>query len=93
MDLLRALNDEERSINLAAIDKSQIYRWLKGQLPQEEMQVRIAGVLDLDDPAQLLRPPEADWLMKFFEKRNADERARIRQMLEAAFPEKTGTEE
>lgn len=88
-DLLDALNDEERSMDLPAIDKSQVYRWLKGQMPQKAMQVRLAAALELSDPADLLRAPQDDWLTKFFEERSVEEKERARQMLEAAFPKKS----
>lgn len=90
-DLLKLLNDDERSMDLPRIDKSQVYRWLKGQLPQPTTQRRLAEALGLDDPADLLRPPLDDWFVQFFAGRSADELERLRQMLEAAFPPKTGT--
>lgn len=88
-ELLEALNDPERSMDLPGIDKSQVYRWLKGQMPQKAMQVRIAAALEMKDPAELLRAPQDDWLTKFFEERSLEEKERARQMLEAAFPKKS----
>lgn len=91
-DLLRALNDDERSMHLPRVDKSQPYRWLKGQLPQAPMQKRIADALELDDPSDLLRSPIDDWFAKFFRDRSDEEKARARRVLEAAFEAtKTGT--
>ncbi len=95
-DLLDALNDPERSMDLGYIDKSQVYRWLKGQMPQPAMQRRIAEGLDLNDPADLLRAPDpiGDWFVEFVRGRSADEIERIQQTLQAAFPstDKTGTD-
>ena len=92
-DLLVLLNDDERSMDLPRIDKSQAYRWMKGQLPQAPTQRRIADVLGLEDPADLLRPPEDDWFVRFFSRRSEAELRRVRDLLEAAFPdEKTGTD-
>lgn len=93
-ELLAVLNDPERSMDLGAIDKSQVYRWVKGQMPQPAMQARLAGALGLDDPASLLRHPDDDWFIEFFSGRSRDEIRRMKLALEAAFPrlEKTGTE-
>lgn len=88
MDLLNALNDPERSMDFNAIDKSQVYRWLKGQLPHPQMQLRIVEALGLDDAGDLLRSPEDDWFNQFFKDRTEDEIERMKQMLEAAFPVK-----
>lgn len=90
-DLLTALNDDERSMDLPRVDKSQVYRWFKGQLPQAPMQQRIAQSLGLNEPQDLLRQPEDDWFVQFYMQRSAEERDRLRKMLEAAFPSKTGT--
>lgn len=92
-DLLAALNDDERSMDLPRVDKSQVYRWIKGQLPQAPMQQRLAQALELNEPEDLLRQPEDDWFVQFYMHRSAEERARLRKMLEAAFPDKTGTDD
>lgn len=88
MDLLELLNDPDRSSEYAALDKSQVYRWIKGQLPQAAMQARIAAALGLPDPAKLLMPPEMDWMNEFFQDRSTEELSRMRAILEAAFPKK-----
>lgn len=90
-DLLDALNDPDRFSDLQQIDKSQVYRWLKGQLPHPPMQKRIADALGLDAPTDLLRHPDDDWLAKFFRDRDSEEIERIKKTLESAFPRKTGT--
>jgi hypothetical protein len=92
-DLLTALNDDERAMDLPRVDKSQVYRWQKGQMPHPAMQKRIADALGREDPSELLRPPLDDWFVQFFMDRSAEERERMRKMLEVAFPKgRTGTE-
>lgn len=85
-DLLALLNDDERSMDLPRVDKSQVYRWLRGQMPQSAMQARLAAALELDDPGSLLRHPDDDWFAEFFAGRSRDEIHRMKLMLEAAFP-------
>lgn len=96
MDLLRELNEADTS--LPAIDKSQVYRWLKGQLPRADMQARIAGALsivDIDtgdpDPAGIFRDPNLDWFARQVKDRSEDELRRLRSIVENAFPPRTGT--
>lgn len=67
VDLLNTLNDPERSMDLTEVDKSQVYRWLKGQLPHPSMQGRISGALGFaDEPEKILQDPTIDWLYQFF---------------------------
>lgn len=73
------------------VDKSQVYRWLKGQLPHADMQERIAALFQIE-PEALLRHPDDDWLSRFFSGRDAAERDRIKKAMELAWPPKrTGT--
>lgn len=88
MELLAILNDPDRAISYDIIDKSQVYRWLKGQLPQGDTLNRIAHALELESPTDLLRDPSDDWLREFYGKRTEDEKSRIREMLKIAFPPK-----
>jgi transcriptional regulator with XRE-family HTH domain len=67
------------------IDKSQVYRWLKGQLPQPDMQERLATLFEIA-PEALLHHPDDDWVARFFEDREPEERARIKQAMELAWP-------
>lgn len=94
MDLLDALNDPERSMDLGEVDKSQVYRWLKGQMPQAPMQRRIAGAFGFEDqPDKLLQDPTIDWLSSFFEDKTESQKEKAIQMLKLMFPEgKTGTD-
>lgn len=90
-ELLDLLNDPERSSEYPFIDKSQVYRWLKGQLPQAPMQQRIAAALGFEgQPEKLLQPPEFGWIKDFFDGRSREEVARIRDTLTVAFP-RSGT--
>lgn len=92
-ELLELLNDPERSSEYPYIDKSQVYRWLKGQLPQPAMQMRIAAALGFEgEPERLLQPPEFGWMKDFFEGRTREEVKRIRNTLSAAFPRDDATD-
>lgn len=95
MDLLNALNESGAE---EPIQKSQVYRWLKGQLPHKPTQIRIAAVLNLLDiesgepaPELLMRKPEEVWFALKIRNRSEEERERIKQMIELAFPDRTGT--
>lgn len=78
-DIVEALNGR--------VDKSTVSRWFNGALPEQPNLEAIAGVFGLDEPISLFRHPDDDWLARFFRGRTQDERYRIRQMLEAAFPQ------
>lgn len=96
MDLVHALNESEPD---HFIDKTQIYRWLRGQLPHAKTQVRIAAALSLTDPEtgeptpeRLMHHPAHDWIARKFQGRDMEEIERIRRMVDIAFPDKTGTD-
>lgn len=93
MDLVELLNDPERSSEYSEIDKTQVYRWLRGQMPQPAMQVRIAAALGFeDDPDKLLQDPTLDWLSDFFRDKTEEQKEKAIQMLKLMFGEdKTGT--
>jgi len=68
MDLVRALNEPE-DMSEAPVDKSQVYRWIKGQLPQGKTLIRLAAVLELldvetgePDPELLISHPNQSWI-------------------------------
>jgi hypothetical protein len=86
-DLVDLLNDPDRSMDLEEIGKSQVYRWLAGQLPQPATQLRVADALEIE-PEALLRHPDDDWVARFMEGRSQDEIQRIKNTLENAFPKK-----
>lgn len=96
MDLLDGLNEADTS--LPAVDKSQVYRWLKGQMPHKDMQVRIAAALEIVDPetgapdaSGILRHPDHDWIARKMHNRSDDEIRRLKEIVDLAFPQKTGT--
>lgn len=70
---------------------SQVYRWLKGQRPQDETLIRLASLLRADPPEALLRHPLDDWMTKFLRNRSEAEARAIIELLERAYPPKTGT--
>ena len=72
------------------IDKSTVKRWFDGTIPVPETLLRIAAYLQLEDERMLFRHPDDDWLSRFFNGREKDEVARIRQTLETAFPRRAG---
>ena len=96
MDLLNALN-EAASMDTPLIDKSQVYRWMKGQLPHPPTQIRIAAALELvdpetgdPDPERLQHHPDSDWFIRITHGRPREDIERIKQMIELAMPKRTG---
>lgn len=88
MDLVNLLNDPDRPMELGEIEKSQVYRWIDGQMPGPANQKRIMGALE-EEPDALMRHPIIDeWAGKFFRDRNMDELQRIKNTLEMAFPKR-----
>jgi hypothetical protein len=100
-DLIRKLNDVDPS--LPPIDKSQVYRWIDGQLPQPRFMTRIAWALSIftidddgverpePDPSGIMRDPNLDWFARQVKDRSEDELRRLRSIVENAFPPRTGT--
>lgn len=74
-------------IELTGIEKSQVYRWFAGQMPQPRFQVLLAEMFEIK-PEALLRHPDQDWLAEFFQDRQAEERERIKQAMELAWPKR-----
>lgn len=96
MDLWRKLNEADTD---TFIDKKQVYRWLEGSLPHMPTQVRLAEALDLrdpmtdePDPEALTRHPDQDWFARKTQNRPPEDVERIKQMIELAFPDRTGTD-
>lgn len=70
-------------------DKGLVSRWFnEGVVPGERYLSGLAEVFQLDEPAALFRHPDEDWISRFFAERTEDERKRMIQTLEAAFPRK-----
>jgi transcriptional regulator with XRE-family HTH domain len=66
-------------------DKSLVTRWYKGSSPTRPYQVKLAEFFGCSIEA-LFRDPDEDWIQGVLAGRTQGERARIRTMLEAAFP-------
>lgn len=97
MQFLDLIN-EGAGMDLPIIDKSQVYRWLKGQLPQKKTQLRIAGVLELLDadtreptPEKLFVHPAQEWITEKLRGRTADEIRRAKQAVDLVLFARTGT--
>lgn len=86
----RGLSPTELAQEIGA-DKSVISRWYSGTSPSVEYQEKLAALFECE-PESLFRHPDDDWLSRFFRNRSVEELRRMKQMLEAAFPRKTGTD-
>ena len=75
--------------NLSGADKGLVSKWYSGTTPGMEWQTKLAEVFGCDREG-LFRHPDEDWLVRFFHDRTNDEVARMKSMLEAAFPSKRG---
>lgn len=85
-DLLAALNDPERDMSFPEVDKTQVYRWMRGQMPQAHMQARIAAALGFDgEPEKLMQDPTMDWLATFFRDKTDEQKEKAIQMLKLMF--------
>lgn len=95
MDLYDVLNQSESA---SYIDKSQVYRWLGGQLPQRATQIRIAAALELlddtgePDPEMLTTHPAQSWIARKVSKLDPDDIERMKEIISLAFPDRTGTD-
>lgn len=85
----RQLSQADLARELEA-DKSVVSRWFSGTTPGVEWQAKLAALFHCE-PDALFRHPDDDWLSRFFQNRSREELERMRTMLEAAFPRKTGT--
>lgn len=85
----RNLTQADLSRELGA-DKSVVSRWFSGTTPGVDWQERLAALFNCE-PESLFRHPDDDWLSQFFQERSRDELERIKLMLEAAFPRRSGT--
>ncbi|MGB3387467.1 MAG: helix-turn-helix transcriptional regulator [Pseudaminobacter sp.] len=86
----RGLSNTDLAREIGA-DKSVISRWYSGTSPSVEYQEKLAALFGCDRES-LFRHPDDDWLVRFFRDRSIEELQRMKQMLEAAFPRKTGTD-
>lgn len=72
------------------VDKSQVSRWFAGKLPEQANLDKLAALFDVE-PNMLFRHPDEDWLARFLRSKTQEERERVKQMLEIAFPPRNGT--
>lgn len=86
----RDLTQADLSRELGA-DKSVVSRWYGGSTPSEDWQEKLAALFQCA-PEALFRHPDDDWLSRFFAGRTQDEIDRAKQLLETAFPRRTGTD-
>jgi len=96
MDLVNVLNEAEPE---RPLDKTHVYRWLRGTLPHIETQIRIAAALELRDPETgepnpelMMTHPAQVWIARKVQGRPKEDVERLRQMIELAFPDRTGTD-
>lgn len=81
-------------------NKGVVSRWFAGASPGIDWQKRLAALFSIEEEA-LFRDPDDDWIKRLFTKRKVlktllihrtdSELDRIEKMLEAAFPNHTGT--
>lgn len=72
------------------INKGTVSKWCSGDLPSEVNLYNIAALLEVE-PNALFRHPKDDWLANFFSGRSEEEKQRIVNTLNAAFPKRDGT--
>lgn len=74
------------------IDKSLISRWINdGIVPGDRHLQTLANFFAQEegaDPEMMLRHPEDEWLTRRLRQADADEKRRMRQLLEAVFPQR-----
>lgn len=70
-------------------DKSAVSRWFDGTLPQDKYLIALTEYFSLDEPADLFRHPNDDWMTRLLRGRPKEEQERIRATIEAAFPRKS----
>lgn len=83
---LRGYRSQAELAEALGADKSVVSRWYNGASPSSDWQQKLAALFECDDPADIFRSPNDDWIAKFFRDRPQDEIKRIKQTLEAAFP-------
>lgn len=68
------------------IDKGTVSRWFGGAIPRDEHLEVLCQFFGLDEPRDLFRHPDEDWMMQLLRSRAPEELERMRATLEAAFP-------
>ena len=75
-------------MRLTGANKGTVSRWFSGSVPRDDYIPPLLEALSLEEPADLFRHPDDDWITRFLRGRTTDEIDRIRTMLEVAFPKK-----
>jgi transcriptional regulator with XRE-family HTH domain len=70
------------------VDKSTVTRWFKGSVPEVRHWAALRECLGLDEPTDIFRHPDNDWLSKRFRDRDAEERRKMIETLDFHFPPK-----
>jgi transcriptional regulator with XRE-family HTH domain len=83
----RGLTQADLSRSTGA-DKGLVSRWFSGTLPSERNLLLLADALEAEEPANLFRHPDEDWLARLFRDRPREERERMIRTIETAFPRK-----
>lgn len=79
---------ERRNLSQADIvretgaDKSLVHRWFKGTLPTKEYLDKLADLFAIDRGA-LFRPPDEDWLYRFFRDKTEEQKETAIRLLKA----------
>lgn len=72
---------------LLNVERSTVKRWYDGTIPTRSDHLeQLAELFALDEPSQLFRHPDDDWMTRLFQGRTKDELDRMIQMLDLAFP-------
>lgn len=77
------------------IDKSQVYRWIKGQLPRDDTMYRLAAILlktDEPDPETLMRHPDDDWFSRVTSTLSRKEKEQLKETIDMLIIRRTGTD-
>jgi transcriptional regulator with XRE-family HTH domain len=69
-------------------NKGTVSKWCGGGLPSQKYLKPIADFLGLEEPAEIFRHPDEDWMARFFADRPKDELRRMVETMKAAFPRK-----
>jgi len=72
------------------VNKGTVSKWCAGDLPSEDNLTALAALLQVE-PNQLFRHPDDDWIARLFADRSEEEKHRMIETLNAAFPRKDGT--
>lgn len=72
------------------VDKGTVSKWFDGGLPDSKNIRRLAAVLQCQEPSEIFRHPDDDWMSRLLRRSNTDQKAQIKRMLEAGFG-RTGT--